>query len=114
MKGRKVFSFVLLMSAFVLGGAWGIAGWAGLLLAIGSVGLYLVYDLERGKAHAASIRGSSETVDSIAHRVSDIADALDSIREELRKEREEEKERERRRFWRKVETQDGGGPFPIN
>jgi hypothetical protein len=114
MKERKVFWFVLLMAAFVLVGAWGIAGWAGVLLAIGSVGLYLAYDHERGKAHAATFRDSSEVVDSIAHRVSDISGALESIREELRKEREAEKEKERRRFWRKVETQDGGGQGQIN
>ena len=66
MNERKVFWFVLLMAAFVLVGVWRIAGWAGVLLAVGSVGLYLAYDHERGKAHAATVRDSSEVVDSIA------------------------------------------------
>ena len=115
MNERKVFWFVLLMAAFVLVGAWRISGWSGVLLAAGGVGLYLAYDHERRKAHAAITKGSSETLDSIAHRVSDISSALDSIREELRQQREAEKEKERRRFWRRVETmRDGGGPFPIN
>ena len=115
MNERKLFWFVLLMAAFVLVGAWRIAGWAGVLLAVGSVGLYLAYDHERGKANAATFRDSSEVIDSIAHHASDISSALDSIREELRKEREAEKEKERQRFWRKVETTgNGGGPFPIN
>jgi hypothetical protein len=114
MKERKVFWFVLLMAAFVLVGAWGIAGWAGVLLAVGSVGLYIAYDDKRSDTHAATIRGSSEMFQSIAQRMSDISGALESIREELRKEREAEKEKERRRFWRKVEVQDSGGPGPIN
>ena len=116
MNERKVFWFVLLMAAFVLVGVWRIAGGAGVLLAVGSVGLYLAYDHERGKANAATLRDSSEVVDSIAHRVSDISSALESIREDLRKEREAEKEKARQRFWRKVATTgDGdGGPFPIN
>src|SRR5262245_31140490 len=118
MKERRVFWFVLLMAAFVLVGAGGIAGWAGVLLAIGSIGLYVAYDHERGKTHAASIRDTCEVVDSIAHRVTDIAGALESIREELRQEREAEKaaekEKERRRFWRKVGTQDSGGQGQIN
>jgi hypothetical protein len=47
--------------------------------------------------------------------VSDISSALESIREDLRKEREAEEEKARQRFWRKVATMgDGGGPFPIN
>ena len=41
MNQRKVFWFVLLMAAFVLVGVWRIAGGAGVLLAVGSVGLYL-------------------------------------------------------------------------
>jgi len=115
MNERKVFWFVLLMAAFVLIGVWRLAGGAGVLLAVGSVGLYLTYDHERGKATAATFRDSSEVVDSIAHRVSEISSALESIREDLRKEREAEKEKARQRFWRKVETTgDGGGPFTIN
>jgi len=115
MNERKVFWFVLLMAAFVLVGVWRLAGGAGVLLAVGSVGLYVAYDHKRGKANAATFRDSSEIVDSIAHRVSDISSALESIREDQRKEREAEKEKARQRFWRKVETTgDGGGPFPIN
>ena len=115
MNERRVLWFVLLMAAFVLVGVWRIAGGAGVLLAVGSVGLYLAYDRERGKANAATFRGSSEVVDSIAHRVSEISSALESIREDLRKEREAEKEKARQRFWRKVAaTRDGGGPFTIN
>ena len=115
MNERKVFWFVLLMAAFVLIGVWRLAGGAGVLLAVGSVGLYLTYDHERGKATAATFRDSSEVVDSIAHRVSEISSALESIREDLRKEREAEKEKARQRFWRKVAaTRDGGGPFTIN
>jgi len=114
MNERKVLWFALLMAAFVLVGVWRI-GWAGGLLAVGSVGLYLAYDHERGKANAATVRDSSEVVDSIADRVSDISSALESIREDLRKEREAEKEKARQRFWRKVAaTRDGGGPFTIN
>jgi siroheme synthase (precorrin-2 oxidase/ferrochelatase) len=51
---------------------------------------------------------------SIAQRMSDMSGALESIREDLRKEREAEKEKERRRFWRKVEVQDSGGAGPVN
>ncbi len=115
MNKRKVLWFVLLMAAFVLVGAWRIAGWSGVMLAVGGVGLYLAYDHERGKANSATLTVSSEVVDSIAHRVSDISSTLESIRDELRQQREAEKEKERRRFWRRVETtRDGGGPFPIN
>jgi hypothetical protein len=114
MKKHNVFWFVPIMAAFVLVGAWGIAGWAGVLLAIGSVGLYLSYDHERGKANAATFSGSSAVVESIAHRVSNISSVLESIREEQRKEREAEKEKERRRFWRKVEAQDSGGQGQVN
>ena len=115
MNERKVRWFALLMAAFVLVGVWRIAGWAGVLLAVGSVGLYRAYDHERSKANAATVRDSSEVVDSIADRVSDISSALESIREDLRKEREAEKEKARQRFWRKVAaTRDGGRPFTIN
>jgi hypothetical protein len=114
MNERKVLWFVLLMAAFVLVGAWRIAGWAGVLLAVGSFGLYLAYDDKRSERHAATIGDSSEMFHSLAQRMSDICGALESIREELRKEREAEKEKERRRFWRKVEVQDSGGPGPIN
>jgi hypothetical protein len=113
-----MFWFVLIMAAFVLTGAWGVAGWAGVLLAIGSVGLYAAYDRYRSNAHATTIKGSSEVFQSIAHQVSDIAGVLESLHEELRQEREAEKEaqreKERRRFWRKVETQDSGGQGQIN
>ena len=114
MNGRKVIWFVLLMVAFVLVGAWGIAGWAGVLLTVGSVGLYLAYDHKRSETHAATLRDSSEIFHSIAGRLSEISGVLESTREELRKEREAEKEKERRRFWRKVETQDSGGQGQIN
>ena len=114
MNGRKAFWFVLLMASFVLVGAWRIAGWAGVLLAVGSVGLYIAYHDTRSETHAATLRGSSEMLQSIAQRMSDMSGALESIREELRKEREAEKEKERRRFWRKVEVQDSGGAGPVN
>ena len=114
MNERKAFWFVLLMASFVLVGAWRIAGWAGVLLAVGSVGLYIAYNDTRSETHAATIRGSSEMLQSIAQRMSDMSGALESIREDLRKEREAEKEKERRRFWRKVEVQDSGGAGPVN
>jgi hypothetical protein len=114
MKGRDVFWFVPSMAAFVLLGAWGIAGWAGVLLAIGSVGLYLAYDHKRRETHTVIIKGSSEMFQSIGQRMSDISGALESIREELHKEHEAEKEKERRRFWRKHEARDSGGQGPIN
>jgi hypothetical protein len=114
MNERKAFWFVLLMASFVLVGAWRIAGWAGVLLAVGSVGLYITYHDTRSEKHAATIRGSSEMLQSIAQRMSDMSGALESIREDLRKEREAEKEKERRRFWRKVEVQDSGGAGPVN
>ena len=114
MKGRNGFWFVPIMAGFVLVGAVGLAGWAGVLLAIGSVGLYLAYDHKRNETHAATIRDFSEVFHSIAQRMSDISGTLESIREELRKEHEVEKERERRRFWRKVEAQDSGGQGPIH
>jgi hypothetical protein len=102
------------MAAFVLVGAWGIAGWAGVLLAVGGVGLCLAYHHKRSETHDATIAGTSETFHSIAQRVSELSGVLEDIREELRKEREVEKEKERRRFWRKVEAQDSGGHGPIN
>ena len=113
-----MFRFALMMAALALIGAWAIAGWGGVLLAIGSVGLYVAYDQCRGKAHAATIKGSSEVFHSISQQVSDIAAVLEALREELRQEREAEreaeKEKERRRFWRRVETQDTGGQGQIN
>jgi hypothetical protein len=114
MKGRNVFRFVPIMAALVLVGAWGIAGWAGVLLAIGSAGLYLAYDHKRSETRAATVRDSSEMFHSIAQRMSEISGTLESIREELHKEHEAEKEKERRRFWRKVEAQDSGGQGPIH
>jgi len=117
-EGGAMFWFVLIMAAFVLTGAWGVAGWAGVLLAIGSVGLYAPYDYYRRKAHATTIKGSSDVFHSIAHQISDIAGVLESLQKELRQEREAEKEaereKERRRFWRKVETQDSGGQGQVN
>ena len=98
MKGRNGFWFVPIMAAFVLVGTWGLAGWAGVLSAIGSVGLYLAYDHKRSETHAATIRDSSEIFHSIAQRMSDISGTLDAIREELRKEHEAEKEKERPPF----------------
>lgn len=113
-----MFRFALMMAALMLVGAWATAGWGGVLLAIGSVGLYVAYDKRRGEAHAATIRGSAEVLHSIAQRVSDVTAVLEAFREELRQERkaekEAEKEKERRRFWRKVEAQDSGGPGQIN
>src|SRR5262245_52082868 len=87
-EGGTVFWFALTMAACVSIGAWGIAGWAGVLLAIGSVGLYAAYDHWRSKAHAATIKGSSEAVHAIARQVSDIAGVVASLREELRQARE--------------------------